>query len=695
MFRTIISTHCSILDDFSIDGKKSRVEMKWDYKKMSADGIIDNIESFVFKYLVPVTVNGNSSRMPWTTEISPSTGKFITDCGKMDQNTAYNIRFYVRYKDHVGPDSSKAEDRLFIDTTSDRTLLDPNDEFDKSLWYLTSFNTTTLNSVGSNILGFYGYDMRKGGSEFNPDGLVSGAFLDMNLLMASNPNAVRVVMLDTTEVFHDEVTKENISEYISSARTSSKWDMSFLSTKDNTWGFMTDGISKIGAKKGDDGKEKKNDTTMDFANGLSCLINSTVSSLLGLIAGSDQYSSASKTKKFDKSIAGRFSYVRQVRREYIDPQYWSVEAMKPFMNKYFLKDLNNDKISPEEIFNRYGTHVILDLIMGGKMIVDYSSYEASSYYPSDFSNAAEELMSGSSSSYSSVSNFLNSNSDLKVHVWGGVGATAVVNTLLEYAKAVNNWSKTVYNPKNASSNIVFIDAPDLLRKQGSLTGAWNFASEGNVERRNEIMLAYSRYLMESSYEVSSMINGLDRYLSDIVFESFGSDRDSSYWATNKFNEKLYDSGRFDDDFAFIKSFEGSNGNPAKFGKGIYGAGVYTYDEDKALKGVMVTDSNSGDNSFGAHAKMIMEYFGLSDSDGNADYPIVHITLPQALLVCNMLTAAYNEVHDEKLSFAYAYDLAYEVDDGYVVKTLDTGGEIHRIIHRHRSCASEFHGLQVA
>ena len=91
----------AIIDEFEIEGKKDRVNIEWDSVKVAA--ISDDIESFVFKYTLPIdNPNGEGKQhVDWTTEVSPDTGKFITDCGDLNKNSVYSFKVYVRYKDHT------------------------------------------------------------------------------------------------------------------------------------------------------------------------------------------------------------------------------------------------------------------------------------------------------------------------------------------------------------------------------------------------------------------------------------------------------------------------------------------------------------------------------------------------------------------------------------------------------------------
>ena len=91
----------AIIDEFEIEGKKDRVNIEWDSVKVAA--ISDDIESFVFKYTLPIdNPNGEGKQyVDWTTEASPDTGKFITDCGDLNKNSVYSFKVYVRYKDHT------------------------------------------------------------------------------------------------------------------------------------------------------------------------------------------------------------------------------------------------------------------------------------------------------------------------------------------------------------------------------------------------------------------------------------------------------------------------------------------------------------------------------------------------------------------------------------------------------------------
>ena len=632
----------AIDENMSVSRKKGRIDMKWKgfYDQLVSFGLEEQIECFVFKYAVYVAKEGVTNpqkesdyyQIPWRTEVVPSAKEFMTDF-KLVKNRVYHFYIYARFKDHVGPNKYVPEEKRFC-TLEKSDHFDPDNEYDKQLWYLGAKSATTLDFVGSGILGNYGYDMRKGGTDFNPSGLVNAGIIDMNLIFADAADAIESVPSPDTTVDHHEVTSSNIVEHAKKTAESTKWDLSWLTSgKGGDLGvnYLGDAISSIGATKGADGKVKNNSKAEGTANALTAILNSAVTSALGFFAGNSESSTSKSTKSIGKRVIGDMKITRIETREMINSKYWEVGKIKKFMNKYFLQDINDASMSPEAIFDKYGTHVPFEIYLGGKMIVQYSTDESNSSTIEDIKAAGKAFFEGDTSTTNNVTTYLDTKSKLDVHVWGGSGANSLVNKLSDYYKVSQSWLDSV----KKKSNLVFVDAPGLLEGTGAgvMAPIWIYADEPS--RQNELKLAFGRYVLESAYDVASMLYEQPRYLQDVIFFKLDSLPNSLSNATNRFNELLcegewkndvfsksvYKEGtgtELSDSFAFCKTFAYA-GKPISFGKGVYGTSVYTFDKNLALRGIAVTsvdgmsDTMSKADVFRIHAQQLIDMYSLSNT----------------------------------------------------------------------------------
>ena len=84
--------------------------------------------------------------------------------------------------------------------------------------------------------------------------------------------------------------------------------------------------------------------------------------------------------------------------------------------------------------------------------------------------------------------------------------------------------------------------------------------------------------------------------------------------------------------------------------------------DVKVNGVKVININDTMTSPG------LMFANISDSNNGSLYPACGLNFAQAVIICNMMTAAYNETHSDKLTYAYAGNLTTEVKSPYVFHT---------------------------
>ena len=79
--------------------------------------------------------------------------------------------------------------------------------------------------------------------------------------------------------------------------------------------------------------------------------------------------------KTDESVSEENSYAKALltvkkNREIISG-FQTAESLKPYLARQFEKDINDKNVDPRTIFKEYGTHVLSDIIIGGRVSINW------------------------------------------------------------------------------------------------------------------------------------------------------------------------------------------------------------------------------------------------------------------------------------------------------------------------------------
>ncbi|HAL18052.1 MAG TPA: hypothetical protein DCO86_00240 [Spirochaetaceae bacterium] len=192
------------------------------------------------------------------------------------------------------------------------------------------------------------------------------------------------------------------------------------------------------------------------------------------------------------------------KKEWVLSQYATPDVLKDFLTPQFEKDINNPNVSPESIFEIYGTHVLLNTYVGARMDVNYSGTFKDNAEGATAEKASKELWVALSkqeySSATSSSSCKESETRLLLEAVGGPPIeTNVTYTSAGISSKFVSWAQEVDD-----SNSVFIDSPDCIENEDWSTGIWLYAED--PERQSEICNAYYKKLYGNYADVISMSN---------------------------------------------------------------------------------------------------------------------------------------------------------------------------------------------
>ncbi|HAL18774.1 MAG TPA: hypothetical protein DCO86_04050, partial [Spirochaetaceae bacterium] len=641
------------------DAAPNYFKVKWDLNKMIKLGIpIDKIEVFVFKLRIYIEQeNGQKSYFIWRSEVSPLNGKFYLE-NKLNETDSYDFHMYVKFIDNTIPKASNPSQRKFID--ADKVMCDPNDDYDRLLWYIGALNDNTIHIPGSGIIGNYGYDVRKGGLEFNPDALVGSAWLDLYPITKAHPDAIEAKDYSEQDQIYDMVSRDYMESY--------SWEMAESDSFDITpiTGFIFGGATGAASASAKNSKKqaldkngtpmfKRNDyytlqsydfdgqrtlanyqgkqqyepvTTSTFSNpqlemikALAQAVNSLCNSCFALCSENSDTTSSSAVKIVGNSVVAKVTRYTYLTNELLTSNFRSYDKLKGFLIKDFYNDVNNIgvRMTPEMLFDKYGTHVLFRVNMGGKMVLNYKgqSYHQSSNN-SLLDNFKEQVTTGGGGHTNSNNADIVANA-LDVKSWGGNATATTVTTLQAFNSIKSKWESTL-----SKKNMVFVNSKEFTK---DACGIWNFAD--NPKRQQEIYEAFRRYVFDYSVDTVAMVNSTPKYLMDlVVFKVDKDDKDSSYYhlsgLVDEFLMKKDDSGKpvfksdlfsgsyaydkngdISDDITFTRVFTTDSSNKVlSFGNNVYGFALYTPEPSLSLSGIAVTKSD--DSSFQKHADDLKE-----------------------------------------------------------------------------------------
>lgn len=291
--------------------------------------------------------------------------------------------------------------------------------------------------------------------------------------------------------------------------------------------------------------------------------------------------------------------------EYIDLTQTSIENLRKHITDEFKSAINDDNVSPKEIFNTYGTHVLLDTYIGGRFVVNYI-YDNTEYEDSSSIKAAVQAnyegafkVGGSSTTtYGEGSKMTTSNTSISGYSRGGKGIS--FGSLADAMEVWKSWNESLEDEATWS----FIYSAETVKNEDTKTGVWLFADKQS--RREQIKKAYKELLDANITKIDNMqvkkyIRDVHILDSDCLFNT-GDSLEKMRTAV----EAVIKTSNFSiigENAAGKKASESVLSSVKKFdlmsGAGhntVYLAVEYTTDKNDALRGVLGNSSTNFDNT---------------------------------------------------------------------------------------------------
>ncbi len=225
--------------------------------------------------------------------------------------------------------------------------------------------------------------------------------------------------------------------------------------------------------------------------------------LFSKIKGDFSLSATMNTSDMTKSVFIKNQIKIKKQRQFINWSDLEVEELYAYTNKKFLKALNADvsaktddekqKYYAEKIFDIYGTHILMDIMLGGRLDLNYVYRNTSQETTEDIKaalNATYQTLSAkiSGSVSTEISEKAKKFAENSTFTATRLGGT-VAPDISTYEKVLNEykeWSQSIEDNKN----LYFFDVGNSC--QDSLLPVWEFAN--SEEKRTEIILAYEKYV---------------------------------------------------------------------------------------------------------------------------------------------------------------------------------------------------------
>lgn len=228
--------------------------------------------------------------------------------------------------------------------------------------------------------------------------------------------------------------------------------------------------------------------------------------LFSKVKGDFSLSANMSTSGMSKSVFIKNQIKIQKERQFIKYGDLEMDELKDYVYKTFLKKLNADisgktdeekqKYYAEEIFDRYGTHVLMDIMLGGRMDLNYVYNNTSAQslenikmeLDASFKTFAAKVSGSVSVETSNQAKRFAENSTFTASRVGG----SVAPDINTYEKALDTYKEWAQSIENANA-LDFFDVGSNC--QDSLLPVWEFADSD--EKRTEIILAYEKYVSKA------------------------------------------------------------------------------------------------------------------------------------------------------------------------------------------------------
>lgn len=191
-------------------------------------------------------------------------------------------------------------------------------------------------------------------------------------------------------------------------------------------------------------------------------------------------------------------------KESLTMENLTTEKLEDHLLKGFEKDLNDRTLKPEELFDKYGTHVIMQAYYGGIMDVLGTTEIRASDTMEKIQGDINTSVNGNSVSGGASSEKKSSKEQRIVNIKGDYsgGVGRVPNSLVDFAEKANDWLTSLANKDSWS----FCGVP---KDTGSLKPIWELTED--EDRKKELHDYFEMKLGESK----GCLEDYESYITDI------------------------------------------------------------------------------------------------------------------------------------------------------------------------------------
>lgn len=195
-----------------------------------------------------------------------------------------------------------------------------------------------------------------------------------------------------------------------------------------------------------------------------------------------------------KSFATR-RYELTLKREYFDLSDITVADLKAnYLTPAFRKDINDSRLSAEEVFTKYGTHLFLDIRLGGRMELDFMHEKSSNETEMSLSTSLEAsymVVSGKASAeYEKLAKAFYDSSVFHCVLIGGA-VSLDISTMEQAQIAYTQWIKSL-DPKITKDPALTLIGTGSLDNPVSVLPVWMLAD--NPTRQEALKSGFSTLL---------------------------------------------------------------------------------------------------------------------------------------------------------------------------------------------------------
>jgi hypothetical protein len=286
-----------------------------------------------------------------------------------------------------------------------------------------------------------------------------------------------------------------------------------------------------------------------------------------------------------KNVSSTESFVKTMitigqSKEYINLSYVSLNDLKKYVTDTFKNDVNNSRKNAKDILTTYGTHVLLDIKLGGRMELNYMYHNEKQCNENTLSLSASAVYKGitakASSDFSKDAKDFYEDSQFSASQLGGT-VTANITSLEKAQDAYDVWTKSLVG---SNPRLEFVDAGDLNNPY-ALLPIWQLAE--NQQRSKEIETEYYNLLNQNGQYFNNLQTEVVFYVKDIYLGDNSHDKKDA--AKSDLLTKIQNG-----DPNLNHVILDYDLNSSAKGDWIYLGYTLTSDRSKAIKGLMLERS---------------------------------------------------------------------------------------------------------